>query len=107
MSEAPLQFDMFWRPAVGTLVLRKPSENPACRYTAAELAIPLRVVRDAGDIEGHPMVWCTPTLPVRERIDRKGRKRVEVPTSQSPMLVEDLQPAHATTDISKSTGATS
>lgn len=95
----PSQGDLFlwleaqpWVPDVGDLVLLRPDGHRGSFASAAELAMPLRVARDGGDVDGHRMVWVTPTAPLHVRTRRDGRQFIERPTSQSPIRAEDLMP---------------
>lgn len=86
-------FDLFWRPSPGELVMIRPGSHPGRYMTPTELSHPLRVVKDAGDIDGMPMLWCSPTWPVRTYTNRNGRVITETPASQRPLCVDDIMPA--------------
>jgi hypothetical protein len=84
--------DLFWHPKVGERVLIRPGSHAAQFKTAASLAIRQEVTKDAGEVDGHPMVWITPTGPVTYRTDKRGRQIADKPTHQTPVLVEELMP---------------
>ncbi len=88
--------DLFWEPAVGDKV----------RFRTASMSRhggligsdgPHTVVRDAGSIESNGetfrMFWITADGPVTYRTDTKGRRHEIRPTMQTPVCLQDIEPA--------------
>lgn len=88
--------DLFWEPAVGDKVRIRQSAMWRHRGITGSDG-PHTVIKDAGTIEsaGVPfrMFWITRDGPVTHRVDAKGRRQEIRPTSQSPVCLDEIEPA--------------
>lgn len=94
--------DLFWEPLVGEKV--KIKDSAMWRHGGITGSDGLHtVVMDAGTIEqngeSHRMFWITRDGPVRTWTDKKGRVRVERPTSQIPISLEEIEPCTAAVEL--------
>ena len=80
--------DLFWEPAVGSLVMLRPAARTG---VAAEDEHPL-LVREASDISGARIFSCETTGPVTARRLSNGRIGTTRPTWTCFMRADDLIP---------------